>query len=146
MVTPPGHFIAAEGCIELGLVSLLQAARCYLTSGTEEALQLFSPRPFHGRRGQPYLGSPILARLFDWPFAGNMMFSVLTIISLRGAQGLNSRLVPVNSDQTLDAIAIAQFNSIPAGGGFSVTPSVNGDARRQSHSASSLLSASPEGV
>ena len=41
-------------------------------------------------------------------------------------QGLNSRLVPVNSDFTLEQIATSQFNSIQGGGGFSVTPTVNG--------------------
>ncbi len=41
-------------------------------------------------------------------------------------QGLNSRLVPVTSDFTLNDIAVSQFNSIPTGGGFSVTPNLNG--------------------
>ena len=42
-------------------------------------------------------------------------------------QGLNSRLVQVTADSQLDAVANAQFATIPAGGGFTVTPVTNGE-------------------
>lgn len=56
-------------------------------------------------------------------------------------QGANSHLVPVSSDLTLDQIAVAQFSLIPAGGGFSFTPTVNGAPSTIQQGSSSSLTA-----
>ena len=46
--------------------------------------------------------------------------------NFRCAQGLNSHLVPVTQDVTLHQVVEAQFQSVPASGGFALTPNVNG--------------------